>query len=162
MTKPHSVEQLFLFAIHNQSAEHELDRVEERYGVDLQRGHAKSLASDEDYYPQIEGAIRAEASMMAPYYEIFYSLEKTIRGLVRDVLEESEGEGWWSSPRVPDNIRKVCDKRMKREVDTGVTIRSTDPLDFSTFGELGELMTENWDLFGGQFTSKSAITRVYE
>ena len=151
---------LRLFLMSNQMAEHELDRVEREYGIDLGREHIRSISTDEDYYPQIESAIRSEASSMAPHYEVFYSLEKTIRGLVRDVLEESEGINWWSSSSIPQQIREECEKRMEREIDTGVTIRSTDPLDFSTFGELGAIIKENWDLFGGQFTSKKAIERV--
>jgi len=144
----------------NQIAEHELDRIETEFTVDLRRGHSKTVATDEDYYPQIESAIRSEAAQMAPHYEVFYSLEKTIRGLVRDVLEEEEGDTWWTSARIPTQIKNECEKRMKREVDTGTTLRSTDPLDFSTFGELGGIIVSNWDLFGGQFTSVRAVERV--
>lgn len=149
-----------LFAMSNQIAEHELDRIEAEFAVDLRRGHSKTVSTEEVYYPQIESAIRAEAAQMAPHYEIFYSLEKTIRALVRDVLSEEDGATWWSKKRIPEQVLKECEKRMKREVDTGTTLRSTDPLDFSTFGELGGIITFNWDLFGGQFTSVRAVERV--
>jgi len=151
---------LRLFVMANLLTEYALDRVETEYGIGLDRGHGRAVSTDEDYYPQIEKAIRVEAAQMAPHYEVFYSLEKTIRGLVRDVLEEAEGYEWWLSDRVPDQIRNECRKRMQRELDSGTTVRSTHQLDFSTFGELGEIIKRNWDLFGGQFTSKKAVETV--
>ena len=154
----HQERQLRLFGMSNQMAEYELDRIEAAFDVDLRRGHDKSVSTGDDYYPQIESSIRAEAAQMAPHYEIFYSLERTIRGLIRDVLEESEGSQWWS--KVPESIRQRCEERMGKEIDMGTTVRSSDPLDFSTFGELGEIVKEYWELFGGQFTSKKAIERV--
>ena len=160
MINSQAKETLLLFGISNQMVEHDLDRIESEYGMDLNRGHKKYIATDDHYYPQIERSIRVEASQMAPHYEVFYSLERTIRDLVRDVLEESDGEDWWSTNRVDESTRKLCQQRMKREMDTGMSIRSTDPLDFSTFGELGNIIQRNWDLFGGQFTRKKAIERV--
>lgn len=154
----HMERSLRLFGMLNQMAEHELDRIEAEYDIDLKRDYRRSVPEDEDYYPQIEATIRAEASQMAPHYEVFYSLEKTIRGLVRDVLEESEGPDWWS--KVPEGIRCRCEERMDREIDAGTTVRSSDPLDFSTFGELGAIIKQNWDLFGGQFSSVRAVERV--
>jgi hypothetical protein len=51
-------------------------------------------------------------------------------------------------------------KRMQQEVDSAVTLRSNDPIDFTTFGELGEVIKQNWDLFGATFSSQRAVTRV--
>lgn len=98
---------------------------------------------------------------MAPHYEVFYSLERTIRTLVADSLEAADGAGWWSDPkRVPPKIKEDCEARLKKEEDTGVTLRSEDPLDFSTFGELGQIITTNWDVFGALFKSEKAVTRL--
>ena len=150
-----------LFGMANQMAEHDLDRVERELRVDLQRSHLSAIQADRDYYPQIEASIRAEAADMAPHYEVFYSLEKTIRGLVADTLEAEAGDGWWESGRVkPDNVKRDAEDRRQREIDTGATPRSTDPIDFTTFGELGEIIKSNWDLFGSLFTSKKAVERV--
>jgi hypothetical protein len=151
---------LKLFAMTTQLIEHDLDRVEAEHAVDLRRDHRASLESDETYYPQIESEIRAEAARMAPHYEIFYSLETAIRRLLADSLEAAEGEEWWDSARVPPEIRTSAEKARKREIDTGVTPRSEDPLDFTTFGELGEIIKANWDVFGALFSSVKAVERV--
>ena len=41
-----------------------------------------------------------------------------------------------------------------------MTVRSEDPLDFTTFGELSGIITGNWDLFGGILTSPKAVERI--
>lgn len=152
---------LKLFAITSQLIEHDLDRVEHESGVDLQRGHRKTLEADQDYYPQIETAIRAEAAAMAPHYEVIYSLESSMRRFVDDLLTTAETpNSWWESGRVPSQIKKDAEARQKREVDTGMTPRSPEPLDFTTFGELGELIKANWDVFGSIFSSAKAVESV--
>lgn len=153
-------EAIKLFGITNQLLEHDLDRLEREHAIDLQRGHQSQLASDEAYYPQIEREIRAEAASMAPHYEVFYSLETTIRTLIADSLEAAEGEQWWQSARIPPQVKKDAEARRQREIDTGMTPRSQEPLDFTTFGELGEIIKTNWDVFGAIFSSVKAVERV--
>lgn len=153
---------LKLFAITSQLIEHDLDRIELDLGIDLQRDHRKTMEADQDYYPQIETAIRAEAASMAPHYEVIYSLESSMRRFVDDLLTEAEAPNrWWDSTgRVPPEIKKEAEKRQKRELDTGVTPRSAEPLDFTTFGELGEIIKTNWDVFGSVFISVKAVENV--
>lgn len=154
-------EALKLFAITSQLAEHNLDRVEEEHGIDLRRDHRKTLEADQDYYPQIETAIRGEAASMAPHYEVFYSLETTIRRFVNDLLAAVEDPNpWWDSARVPQQIKQDAEARQTREIDTGMTPRSEEPLDFTTFGELGQIIISNWDVFGSVFSSAKAVERV--
>lgn len=153
-------EAIKLFAITNQLIEQELDRVERELGLDLGRGHRAAIEADEAYYPQIESEIRAEAAGMAPHYEVFYSLETTIRRLVADSLEAAESETWWTGTRVPQQVKQAAEKLQKKEIDTGVTPRSEHPIDFTTFGELGEIIKTNWDVFGAIFSSVKAVERV--
>jgi hypothetical protein len=161
MTSRTTEDALKLFGITSQLIEHGLDRVETETGIDLQRGHRKTLEADQDYYPQIETAIRAEAASMAPHYEVFYSLETTIRAFVNDLLQAAgDPTPWWESARVPPAIKAAAEARQQREVDTGMTPRSDEPLDFTTFGELGEIIKANWDVFGSVFSSVKAVERV--
>jgi hypothetical protein len=153
------VDAIKLFGITNQLIEHSLDRVEHEHAIDLHRGQSKADDVDEAYYPQIESAIRAEAAEMAPHYEVFYSLEKTIRRTVRDQMQGAHGDEWWER-RVPPELINAAKKRQDTEARKGFTPRSADPLDFLTFGELGEIIKANWDDFGAIFITKSAVERV--
>ncbi|HST55489.1 MAG TPA: Swt1 family HEPN domain-containing protein [Solirubrobacteraceae bacterium] len=159
MTAVEDIESAILvFAMRNQMLEHELDQVEERFAVDLERGLERDGDSPDSYYPQIEASIRREAAAMAPHYEVFYSLEKTARALVADTLADEDPD-WWSN-LVSPQVRTDAEARKQREVDTGITPRSDDPIDFTTFGELGQIILLNWGLFGQTFSSKKAVERV--
>jgi hypothetical protein len=153
-------EALKLFAISNQLAENDLDRIEREFAVDLNREHTSALQKDETYYPQIDRAIRQEAASMSQHYEVFYSLEKSIRSLVGDTLQTADGDLWWQGARVLAKIKSDADGRLQREIDSGMTPRSEDPLDFTTFGELSEIIKGNWDLFGSVFSSPKAVERI--
>ena len=97
---------LKVFLMTSQLLEEDLDAVEQDLALDLGRERRPATGEAADYYPQIEHAFRAEAKEMAPHYEVFYSLERTIRALVADSLEASDGPGWWNDPtRVPQKIK---------------------------------------------------------
>lgn len=151
-------EAIKLFGITNQLIEHGLDRVEREHAIDLGRDHRPNADVDEDYYPQIESAIRAEAAQMAPHYEMFYSLETTIRANVRDQLA-AQSDDWWEA-LIPEAIRLDAERVQQREKDSGVTPRSDDPIDFLTFGQLSDIIKTNWDIFAATFSSKKAVEKV--
>jgi hypothetical protein len=138
-----------------------LSRIERELGINLGRNLMGAADEDQTYYPQFNQAIRKEASEMAKHYEIFYCLEKSIRKLVSETLEGDKGADWWSALGVISQVvSKAVSERMQREIDSGVTPRSQDSIDYTTFGELGEIIKSNWDLFGGIFSSQKAVEKV--
>lgn len=156
-----NLETIKLFGMTNLLLESDLDEVETSHALDLKRGHKKAIDADERYYPQIESDIRAEAASMAPHYEVFYSLETAIRRLISDSLEADDGSDWWTiEGRVPEKIRVDAEKRRKKEIDSGMTPRSAEPIAFTTFGELGEIIKINWEVFGSIFSSQKAVEKV--
>jgi hypothetical protein len=152
-------ENLKLFALTSSLIHADLERVESVYGVDLGIANEDEAAATDAYYMQFEIAIRAEAASMAAHYELFYCLENSIRAVVSSQLLESQGEDWWDKavpPAVQDNVKK----NIQREQDAGITIRSTEPIDYTTFGELGEIIQSNWETFGDMFNSRKGVTKV--
>lgn len=98
---------------------------------------------------------------MAKHYALFYSLEKSIRTLVAEALETAEKSAeWWPSSRVPLVVKNEVSSRIQKELDAGVTRRSMDELDYTTFGELSVIISANWDVFGSLFSSKKAVEKV--
>ena len=138
----------------------ELNNVEKTYGIDL--GHLPGSVDEDQsqYYPQFEQSVRAEAEKMSKHYEVFYCLETSIRRLVTETMVDAEGAKWWGTTRVPEKLKSDVEGRMKREVDSGVTRRSDQLIDYTTFGELSVLITSNWDLFGAIFNSQRAVEKV--
>jgi hypothetical protein len=148
------------FGMTNQLLAGDLSQLEREYDVGL--GHTITSANEKDdaYYPQFERRIRIEASRMAAHYEIFYCLEKSIRALIGDTLEDKHGAVWWDSGKVPQAIHIEVAKRIKKELDSGMTRRSMDAIDYTTFGELSGIIATNWEIFGAMFSSPKAVEKV--
>lgn len=147
------------FGMANQLLEIELDKIEKSKGVDLGR-RPKIDTWEEQYYPQFDEAVRIEATQMSSHYKVFYCLEKTIRNLISESIEQQEGTNWWDSGRIPQAIHDEVARRIQRELDAGVTLRSEEPIDFTNFGELSEIIKKNWDIFGAIFDSARAVEKV--
>lgn len=138
----------------------DIRNLEQRFNIAL--GHCSSTLDKDDsgYYPQFEGAIRAEASKMSQHYELFYCLETSIRKLISDMLLDVEGIDWWMSKRIPEKIRNDVQSRIQKEIDNGITRRSDYEINYTTFGELAVIITNNWAIFETIFNSVRAVERV--
>ena len=155
--KVNPLDKIRLFGLSHLALERELDRVEHALGVDLDRGEPDE--KDDEYYPQFDQALRSEAAAMGEHYELFYCLERSIRKLVAETLEAQHGKTWWDTT-VPQPIRESAKGNMTREIDSGMTVRSEYDIDYTTFGELGEIVRSNWASFDAIFTSQKAFTKI--
>lgn len=148
------------FAMTNMLLEADLDQIEEIYQIDLGRNKSAGSKIEDAYYPQFDASLRAEAKRMARHYEVFYCLEKSIRQLLLDIFEASGDPDWWEN-LVPESVRQNVTKSIKREKEAAVTPRSSEPIDYTTFGELSEIIKANWSLFGGVvFNDIKAVEKV--
>lgn len=152
-------ETLSLFAASALLVHDDLGSVETRWDIDLARGLQSLSSQDEAYYPQVSSVVRAEASAMAGHYELFYCLENFMREMVTSRLLASHGEQWWDKA-VPEPVRQNVQKNYERERESGITLRSTEMIDYTTFGELGEIIQQNWDVFSDTFKNKKALVRI--
>ncbi|MFN8342046.1 MAG: Swt1 family HEPN domain-containing protein [Cyclobacteriaceae bacterium] len=149
MTKPDIESKIKLFALANSLTENALDSVEKEHLVDLGRKEPVQTKRRE-YYLQFDSKFRQEAQVMAEHYEVFYCLERSIRSLVVQLMFEKYGDDWWNT-NVEEEIRKNVEKNIQREEDSGFTIRSEEKIDYTTFGELTQMVTKNWSAFENLF-----------
>lgn len=138
-----------------------MSEIERKFGIDLGFSSKPVGGRKAAEYKQFEATMRAEAARMSEFYEIFYCLENSIRNLVSDILLDANGADWWNSDRIDEKrIREPVASRHKKELDSGITSRSERPIDYTTFGELSQIITDNWDLFDPVFDSKTAVSNV--
>ncbi len=137
-----------LFTLANSLVENELDKVEKNFDLNLGRYEQKEVQA-KSYYLQFSSDFRKEAKIMAQHYEVFYCLEKSIRSLVVQLMFEKFGENWWD--RVKEDVQKNVELNIKREEESGFTIRSEHKIDYTTFGELSQIVTGNWEAFENLF-----------
>jgi len=103
--------------------------------------------------------VRRDSETMSRYYAIFYCIERETRELVRDRLSDAHGVDWWNI-KVPEGIRNEVTSRMKKEIESGIALRSTEPIDFTTFGELATIIDASWDNFTDSFKNRKATNRA--
>lgn len=149
MTNEELLSKVKLFTLANSLTENKLDKVESDLDIDLGRKEKQEI-QHKSFYLQFSSDYRKEADMMAKHYEVFYCLEKSIRSLIVELMEEKFGENWWDE-KVSEELKKNVEKNIKREEDSGFTIRSVEKIDYTTFGELNVLVTSNWEAFEGLF-----------
>lgn len=148
-----------LFHISNSLLDAELKQIEDVYGIDLGRPSPATEGHDDSYYPQFGALLRAEAARMARHYELFYCLENSIREVVAEKLFAVHGPDWWEiavSPTVKENVQR----NIQREREAGVTLRSEDPIDYTTFGELSDIIQTNWNDFADIFNNRKAVVKI--
>ncbi|RXT28234.1 hypothetical protein B5P46_05360 [Rhizobium leguminosarum] len=113
----------------------------------------------EPFIKQFELANRNNASKMSMYYEVFYMLENDIRRLIIDTMETAHGAGWWDT-HVPQAVRDEVKKNRDREDQAAWTMRSNALIDYSTFGQLADIMRANWSDFAGMLRGVDSMNRV--
>ena len=120
---------------------------------------ADSLVAE--YLRQVDFETLAAAERMSEFYKLFYALENDIRDLIDATLIDSKGDDWWTET-VPQAVRDNVQKNYDREAAEGLPPRSDRLIDYTTFGELGVIVGENWEVFSGMFSnaSRNRVLRV--
>lgn len=148
-----------LFGLNNLLIETEIQGLQKALDVDL--GHLGRSASEAEkaFYPQFPERLRREADSMARHYALFYCLENSIREMVVARMEDIHGADWWKLA-VPEPIRNNVEKNYRREMASGVTMRSQALIDYTNFGELGEIIKANFETFGDTLRDVSAVQKI--
>jgi len=158
MTSSDIESKIKLFTLSNSLTENSLDKVESEHNLDLGRKELVE-AKRKDYYLQFNADFRKEAKEMAEHYEVFYCLERSIRALVVQLMREEYGDNWWDL-KVPAVIKTNVDNNINREVESGFTQRSEMKIDYTTFGELGQIVSGNWEAFDDLFKNPRAFQKI--
>jgi hypothetical protein len=108
---------------------------------------------------QFSAELRADADSMAEFYKLFYMLENDIRNLIDETLSDAHGPDWWEL-KAPPSTKEECRLNQQREAEFGVASRSDRPLDYVTFGQLGDIIRANYEHFGGIISNQKAMGRV--
>ena len=142
-----------LFVMKSAAIHADLSRVVLEYNMSGEKS-AVEEATDSLIAPhmdQVDYQIRAAGKRMAEFYQLFYMLENDIRRFVESVLADVYEEVDWWARHVPENVRTYAKSTKDKENREGLPPRSKNPIDYLTFGHLGEIIKKNWDIFAGVF-----------
>lgn len=91
---------------------------------------------------------RNDALEMARLYAVLHAFENEIRSLIRDTLDEKLVANWWSTDAIPNNVKKLAESRQKTaEKDSWLEGAKADRLEYVDFGDLSNIIIQNWELF---------------
>lgn len=147
------------FGMSNMLIETSLRRIQEDMHIDLGK-RSSSRSNPADIRLEFGVEIRNDSEIMASYYAIFYCMERQAREITSNVLSEEHGVNWWNDS-VSEEIRKEVARRIQSELESGMALRSTEPIDYTTFGELGSIIEQNWNVFEPSFKNKKAAKKLF-
>lgn len=149
---------LRLFGMNNLLLESELNKIENS-GIEI--GHLQTMQKNDDVVDieLFELDIRKQAKKMANFYVYYYCVENTVRRLISERLFEKHKSDWWTL-KVPETIRTNVAEKQKKERDTMMSIRSEEPIYYTDFGELIDILFANWEDFSDTIRSKKAMQQV--
>lgn len=133
-----------------------------RVGVDLTQ--TDNSLVDEALAPF--GVLRRNQALeMARLYAVLHAFENEVRSLIRDTLDEKVKGDWWNSQCVPKKCRDMAESRQKTaEKDSWLEGVKGDLLEFVEFGELANIVIQNWtefaDIIPGQDWLKQRMTEL--
>lgn len=157
MVEKNLLNRIKLFGMDSLTLEKELLKLE-KSGIDV--GRSKFLKSEEVVDTDLfESEILAKGRKMADFYVLYYCIENTIRALISDRMTEKHDANWWTQ-KVPEQVKKDVKDRQEREKDTPMAIRSSDPLTYTTFGELIVILDTNWVDFADTIRSQKAMQKI--
>lgn len=105
--------------------------------------------------------VRVKAKKMSEFYELYFSIENTIRKLISEKLTmQAVGQNWWNSNYIPQNIIDEVKKRMDEEKQESMEVRSDDPLAYTNFGEFIPIFEKNWQYFSDTLRTRESMRKT--
>lgn len=121
---------------------------------------AATIPADIPFFGQADVAL---AKQMSEVYVLLHSLENSARNLIRSRLEASHGDKWWDQVKTHDMEKKVRDRIKEEERNKWHQPRGRHPLNYLDFGDLKDLICNNWPYFKNIFPDQHwVVARLTE
>ena len=117
---------------------------------------AKSLSID-----LLDEDAISSAKSMSIVYTAIATFENSVRVLIKNILIDGFEEEWWQKG-VSEKIRKRAESRMDEEKKIKWhSQRGDEPLNYTTMGDLGNVINNNWILFEPYFQSPTWASNIF-
>jgi hypothetical protein len=129
----------------------------EKEGITVRTGNKLSpiiRVEESDFSPRIVYS----AHKMSSIFIAFFCLENSVRELISERLLDRHGIDWWETC-VPTRIKEAVIKlKTKEQVNRYHTQRSTENMGYTLFGNLAQIIINNWNDFSDLFPDQAWIT----
>ncbi|MCB9227892.1 MAG: hypothetical protein H6578_12090 [Chitinophagales bacterium] len=132
-----------------------LDKLEDS-GISVREGQklkGVSRIQETDFSPRIIH----NATKMSSVFTVFFCLENAVRELIQERLAERYGPTWWTD-KIPNKIKNSVEKlKDKEKFNRYHAQRSAINIGYTFFGELCQIIINNWDDFSDLFPDQHWI-----
>lgn len=105
----------------------------------------------------------ALAKQMAEVFVLLHCLENSARNLIRSKLSVAHGENWWELVKTRDMEKKAQERVREEERNKWHQPRGRHPLNYLDFGDLKDLICNNWTYFKDAFPDQHwVVARLTE
>ena len=102
------------------------------------------------------------AKQMATVYVAIAAFENSVRDFVVKVLLEHKGENWWEDC-VSEKIRRMAETRKREEEKIRWhTPRGDSMINYTEFGDLASIMSQNYELFEVHIISIDWARQIFQ
>jgi Swt1-like HEPN len=118
---------------------------------------AKKLALD-----VLDDVHVTNSQTMAIVYTAIAAFENSVRAVVIKTLVDKFKEEWWEKG-VSNGVRERAQKRMEDEQSAKWhSQRGQDPVNYTTFGDLKNMMQNNWEAFEDQIGNLAWASGIFD
>lgn len=106
--------------------------------------------------------LRNDALQMARLYALVYCFENSVRELIAQRLQERHGIDWWTA-KIPAKVQAFAASRVKDAQDNSwLEGQDKGQLSYVDFGQLTDIITNNWDDFSDLIPSQHWIKQRFD
>jgi hypothetical protein len=107
-------------------------------------------------------ALRTDALFMSRLYALIFCFENSVRDLIAKRLAENCGPNWWED-KVPGKVKSYAADRQNDAIkNSWLEGVKKDPMQFIMFGQLSDIITQNWPLFDDLIPSQHWLKQRFE
>ena len=151
---------LYSFVFRALLAEEALDKTDRVIHVGLNPNVDEEVANRLPL-EMLDETLVSRARKMATVYIAIAAFENTVRDFVSKRMLEEKGADWWEKC-VSEAIRKRADSRREEEKKVRWhTPRGDEPINYTEFGELSSVISQNWPEFEDLVQSQEWARQIF-
>jgi hypothetical protein len=151
---------IYEFVFRGLLAQEALDKAG-RQGIDPAAGLDQEVAARLPI-GTLDESLVASARQMATVYTAVAAFENSARKLISTVLLDQIGQNWWDQNVSAAIKRKVEVRRAEEAKVKWHTQRGAAPISYTDFGDLGNIIGQNWNLFEPYIPSLEWVKSIFD
>jgi hypothetical protein len=151
--------EIYAFVFRGLLTEEALDKTERLGHVGL-RTNVDAEIAERLPIDSLDEELVGRAKRMATVYIAIAAFENSVREFVSKRLLEEVGADWWTKS-VSEKIREKAESRREEEAKIRWhTPRGDEPLNYTEFGDLTSIVSQNWTLFEDHLQSLDWVRQI--